>query len=269
MPSIPAIVLMALSAAGAPQNEPGRAAQADYRAAFDDSTDFAPADAAPPRQRFPSPPPAAAGPAHLPIRFRSANEASQHPGVVQASATEGVQLLRPAAADAALPLTPPGEGGLAVPHRLPTASIPTVIGSLAAVVGLFLIVAWVMRRSAAPGSGLLPREVVEVLGRTALAGKQQLQLLRLGNKLILVSISPTGIESLTEVTDPSEVDRLTGLCYQAHPNSATTSFRQVFRSFEDPRGTYSASPRGGDRLDLSQLDALTRGAIGAEGIHGR
>jgi len=275
MPSIPAILLVALSGIGAPQDEPARAAWTDYHTAFDDSTDNAPLGTAPPRQRFPTQDPAqtqspaAARPVHLPIRFGPAHEAHRDPGVRPAGGIDDGGALPPAAADGAIPLAPPGEGGLAVPHRLPTASIPTVLGSLAAVVGLFLIVAWVMRRSVARGSGLLPREVVEVLGRTALAGKQQLHLLRLGNKLILVSISPGGVESLAEVTDPLEVDRLTGLCYQAHPYSATASFRQVYQGFEDSHANYSASARGGDRLDLSQLDGLALGAAGKEGIHGR
>ena len=67
----------------------------------------------------------------------------------------------------------------------------------------------------AKSATLLPTEVVEVLGRAPLAGRQQMHLLRCGNKLLLVSVTPTGAETLTEVTDPVEVDRLSGLCRQA------------------------------------------------------
>jgi len=96
---------------------------------------------------------------------------------------------------------------------------------------LFLVVAWVMRR-ATPGLGmLLPKEVVEVLGRTPLAGRHQLHLLRCGQKLLLVSASPAGVETLTEITEPLEVDRLSGLCRQARPDSTTAMFRQVFQQF--------------------------------------
>ena len=62
-----------------------------------------------------------------------------------------------------------------------------------------------------------------------LGARQQVQLLRCGNKLLLVSITPGGAETLTEVTDPLEVDRIAGICQQAHPKSATTAFRQVFQ----------------------------------------
>jgi flagellar biogenesis protein FliO len=110
-------------------------------------------------------------------------------------------------------------------------SLITVSGSLIFVLGLFLVVAWVMRR-ATPGLGmLLPKEVVEVLGRTPLAGRHQLHLLRCGQKLLLVSASPAGVETLTEITEPLEVDRLSGLCRQARPDSTTAMFRQVFQQF--------------------------------------
>ncbi len=111
--------------------------------------------------------------------------------------------------------------------RLP--SLTPMAGGLAFVLGLFLAAAWILRRAAPKSATLLPTEVVEVLGRAPLAGRQQMHLLRCGNKLLLVSVTPTGAETLTEVTDPVEVDRLSGLCRQAHPQSATATFRHVFQ----------------------------------------
>jgi hypothetical protein len=55
------------------------------------------------------------------------------------------------------------------------------------------------------------------------------QLLRVGNKLVLVSLTPAGAETITEITDPVEVDRLIGLCQQFDAHSATKAFEQVFR----------------------------------------
>jgi hypothetical protein len=71
---------------------------------------------------------------------------------------------------------------------------------------------WVVRRGMPKGSGLLPSDAVEVLGRTPLVGRQQVHLLRCGNKLVLVTITPSGTQTLTEVSDPAEVDRLVSLC---------------------------------------------------------
>lgn len=110
-------------------------------------------------------------------------------------------------------------------------SLITVGSSLAVVLGLFFLVAWAMRRAAPRGSVLLPGEVVEVLGRAALATRGQVHVLRFGKKLLLVSVSPAGVETLAEITDREEVDRLAGLCRQAHPQSATAAFRHVFQQF--------------------------------------
>ena len=53
------------------------------------------------------------------------------------------------------------------------------------------------------GRGSLPTDVVSVLGRVPLAARQLAELLRVGNKLVLVSLTPTGAQTLTEVTDPA------------------------------------------------------------------
>ena len=137
-----------------------------------------------------------------------------------------------------LPLRPPGPSRHTKKDRtLGRPSVVTVAGSLAVVLGIFFLVAWVMRRAAPAGSVALPGEVFEVLGRAPMASRQQVHLLRCGNKLVLVSVTPAGAETLTEITDPIEVDRLAGLCQQARPNSATAAFRQVFGQFSAARPT--------------------------------
>jgi flagellar biogenesis protein FliO len=111
----------------------------------------------------------------------------------------------------------------------PLTAMLTVGGSLSIVLGLFLVVAWAMRKTAPRGSLRLPKEVFEILGRAPLGARQQVQLLRCGSKLLLVSITPHGTETLTEVTDPLEVDRIAGICQQGNPKSSTVAFRQVFQ----------------------------------------
>jgi len=143
-----------------------------------------------------------------------------------------------------LPLPPRKASGAGQPagasaRRSGPQGLSTVVGSLGLVLGLFLLVAWMMRRTVPAANVVLPGEVLEVLGRAPLAGRQQAYLVRLGSKLVLVSVTPAGMESLSEVTDPEEVDRLTSLCRQAHPNSSSAVFRHVFRQFtgeqEQPR----------------------------------
>jgi flagellar biogenesis protein FliO len=113
----------------------------------------------------------------------------------------------------------------------PGPSLTTMLASLAMVVGLFLLAAWLLRKSLPSSGRMLPPDVVEVLGRVSLAPRQPAELVRIGQKLILVSISSAGVRTLTEITDPAEVDRLAGLCRQAHPQSSTAAFRHVFQQF--------------------------------------
>jgi flagellar biogenesis protein FliO len=137
-----------------------------------------------------------------------------------------------------MPVTPPG--GPSEPGaqgRGGPGSAVTVVGALGLVLGIFLLTAWGIRRAAPQALHPLPGEVFEVLGRAPLAGRQQAHLLRLGNKLVLVSLSPAGAETLTEITDPVEVDRVAGLCRQAQPGSATAVFRHVLDQFAPRRST--------------------------------
>lgn len=107
-------------------------------------------------------------------------------------------------------------------------AIGTVGGSLAVVLGIFFLFAWLMRKHLPAGTKPLPKEAVEMLGRAPLLGRQQLSLLKVGNKLVLLAVSPLGgAEAITEITDPAEVDRLIGLCQSARPGSVATSFRQA------------------------------------------
>jgi flagellar biogenesis protein FliO len=120
----------------------------------------------------------------------------------------------------------------------PRGTIYKIASALAIVVGLFLVFAWLLRRGARSTGSTLPADVVCVLGRVPLAARQFADLLHVGNKLVLVALSPAGPATLTEVTDPIEVDRLVGLCRQADPHSTTKAFEQVFRQLaRDPAPT--------------------------------
>jgi flagellar biogenesis protein FliO len=114
-------------------------------------------------------------------------------------------------------------------------SLVTVGGSLAAVLGVFFLLVWVLRRAGPPGPAALPGEAFEVLGRAPLANRQQVHLLRCGSKLLLVSLTPSGAETLTEITDPSEVERLAESCRRAKTHGGTAVFRRVFEQLAAKR----------------------------------
>jgi flagellar biogenesis protein FliO len=109
--------------------------------------------------------------------------------------------------------------------------ISTLVGGLAVCIGSFLLFVWATRRSVPQGLAPLPAEVLEPLGRAPLSGRHHLQLIRLGRKVVLLCVSPQGATALAELSDDDEVTRLTGLCRQTGPRSATTSFREAIGDF--------------------------------------
>jgi flagellar protein FliO/FliZ len=165
--------------------------------------------------------------------------------------------LHPLNRESHMSLSPPNKSNsqdiLKKSNGLP--STATIAGSLAIVLGIFLLFAWMIRRVAPQGLTRLPNEAFEVLGRAPLAGRQNVHMLRCGNKLLLVSITPAGTETLTEITDPQEVDRLAGLCRQSSPHSSTAAFRQIFEQLapkRPSRDTYSQSEY--DDYDPSEIE---------------
>jgi flagellar biogenesis protein FliO len=128
-------------------------------------------------------------------------------------------------------------------------SFSTAGAGLAIVIGLFLICVWMLRRGGAKTSGVLPADAFAVLGRAALTPQSFAHLLRLGNKLVLVAMSPDGIQPLTEVTDPMEVDRLTGLCAAGRGHGPSAEFQQVLAqlSREPARGFLGGEAAEGRR----------------------
>jgi len=146
-----------------------------------------------------------------------------------------------------IPLAPPSgdkSGGSYKPGTGSGPAITSMLGSLVVVIGLFLAVAWFARRAGGKSATALPKEVVQVLGRTPLTAKQNLQVIRFGNKMLLVSVSAGGAETLAELTDGPEVDRIAGLCQQQGSESITASFKQMMTqmSREPVTRTEAASP---------------------------
>ncbi len=167
-------------------------------------------------------------PQRLPFRSVRSEPGSQHTDeAVRADQTAQPQ---PESAGEATPLRlpkPRESAGRSVKPIGGLHALTTVGSSLAMVVGAFLLVVLALRRAQPKGTRLLPHEVVEVLGRKPLAARTSLQLVRLGSKLVLVAVMPDGVETISELTDPVEVDRLSGLCRQKGPGSITQSFAEI------------------------------------------
>lgn len=81
------------------------------------------------------------------------------------------------------------------------------LGALAVVAGLIFAVRWLLRRLgvAAPVDQAGP---MEVLARASVAPRQQLLLVRLGKRLVLIGAGGGTMTTLAEVSDQAEVDEL-------------------------------------------------------------
>lgn len=105
-------------------------------------------------------------------------------------------------------------------------TLVSIISSLAIVVGLFFGLVWVYRKTANQSAGSsLPKDVVRILGRTPIAARQQMVLLHFGSKLVLVSVVQGDARTISEITDPEEVQRLSGMCDGPAQGSSSESFR--------------------------------------------
>ena len=134
-------------------------------------------------------------------------------------------------------------------------SLITVAGSLGIVLGLFMVTMWCLRRGMPKSARALPAEVVEVLGRAPLAGKQQMHLIRFGGKLVLAAVSPSGIDAVSEITEPAEVDRLLGYCEQTRSSSATSSFRGILDRLDERSLRTAEEPARRPHREYSSLAA--------------
>jgi flagellar biogenesis protein FliO len=164
-----------------------------------------------------------------------------------------------------IPIPPPkqrarGDAGAPAPATTTGNMATVVLSSLAIVLGLFFFVVWLSRRAFPKASASLSSDVLEILGRAPLASRHHLQLIRLGHRLLLVSVTADKAETLTEIIDPDEVNHLTSLCRQQQPGSITDSFRQVLHQLGSPTGTSGQQARASlDELGLVAAGERRRG----------
>jgi len=124
--------------------------------------------------------------------------------------------------------------------------------SLAVVLCFFLLVAWLVKK-AQPASFLkLPGDVVQVMGRTPMAPRQQMYVVRFGSKLLLISHQPGQTQTLAEITDADEVQRLAGLLEANQPGSISNSFRDVLKQVT--LGKVDSAPKPSLRMSRSNLE---------------
>jgi flagellar biogenesis protein FliO len=136
----------------------------------------------------------------------------------------------------------------------------TTAFGLVVVLAVILTGSKVLRRMV-PGLGAAYGEgPVHLLHRTHLGPKQSVCLLRCGNRLLLVGVTQEHMRTLSEITDPEEIDFIKGQCMQLRPTSTTKAFRDAFQESERKiRHDESASPTPANGSNLRPTpEELTR-----------
>jgi flagellar biogenesis protein FliO len=112
-----------------------------------------------------------------------------------------------------------------------------VFGSLGIIVGGYLAFVAFLRKFDFKGNRGIPSEVIEVVGNAPFGPRKNLQLVRLGSKLLLLMNSPEGTHPVGEITDPQEVDYLISLCNgkgSKAPRSVMSAVRQLDQRISTP-----------------------------------
>ncbi len=115
---------------------------------------------------------------------------------------------------------------------------------LVLVLGLIAGMALLLRRFLPNQRLLTGSAAIEIVARTGLSSKQQLVLVKMGGRLVLLGVSAERINPLSEVVDPDEVATLIGAAAGDRPGSMRRAFAD---SFEREVRTY-AEPSKDDQL---------------------
>lgn len=106
----------------------------------------------------------------------------------------------------------------------PGLNLSRLFGALTLVLGLIFALRWVLRRAARPGFLPGATNTVQVLTRSPLSPRQQLLLVRVGRRLLVVADCNGQLNSLSEITDADEVAALVGQLRDEKLSSASKSF---------------------------------------------
>lgn len=151
------------------------------------------------------------------------------------------------------PITPldrdkqPGRSENQTQRSQATPSIWGTLGALGVVIALILVGAKLFKKHSPMASASLPREVMEVLGKQPLDAQQSIHFIRCGSRILILGSSPAGLQMLSEVHDPVEVDLISGMCRErnqaARANSTFLNLFQTSQSRTEPGRPRSAENR--------------------------
>ncbi len=127
---------------------------------------------------------------------------------------------------------------------------------LGIVLALIFALAWVVKRFLRGRNFLSGTGTVRIVDRTAVSPKQSLLLIKVGQRLILVGVSPEGMSALSEIDDPEQVAMLMGRAASHKSNSISRAFSE---EVADEREEYARQPMADDPVE--QTGGQIRGLL--------
>jgi len=113
-----------------------------------------------------------------------------------------------------------------------TSLVGTIVGLCAVLGAGFAARVWMTRHGPLALRGL-PVDALELLGRRTIEPRVSIHLVRCGPKILVLGVSPDGVRTLTEITDPIEIDLLAGACRRKDSDRhASPAFSTRFRQSE-------------------------------------
>ncbi len=132
------------------------------------------------------------------------------------------------------PVNRPKQEGQGQGKKSSSRSAPSIwgtFGALLVVISIIFIVAKLFKKHHPMASANLPLEVMEVLGKRPLDARQTIHFVRCGSRILILGSSPAGLEMLSEVDDPVEVDLISGMCRERTQSTRTnTAFLNLFQA---------------------------------------
>jgi flagellar biogenesis protein FliO len=140
--------------------------------------------------------------------------------------------------------------------------VKRLVFALAVVLGAMYVTHSVWKRLGMPGSANRAAGSLQVISRLNLSPRQQLVLVRVGRRVVLVGNSGTQMNSLCEISDPEEAAGLFGLAATEREESVSATFNSVLggeeRRFEEQAGADLQAPADGEPATEEQALASTR-----------
>ncbi|MDE0818223.1 MAG: flagellar biosynthetic protein FliO [Pirellulaceae bacterium] len=122
-------------------------------------------------------------------------------------------------------------------------SATRMVAALAVVLGAFMVLLWVTKKIQGPSQSIMSKQTLEVLGQKQINKIHSLHLIRLGQRILLISASDSSVTCLSEINDPVEVTQLLNTNSQAGDSSELpqSTFKRIFAQYEqNPNETFSA-----------------------------